>query len=253
MIASISMLLLVLIVVAVMMELSPPVWSRLRPNPYKASDFGYQDGYLTCLSGESLLGIDVSHHQGDIDWQKVADSPVKFAMIRLGNRTAGDGALMEDRYGKINLSQARQAGLSVGVYFYSQAVSVAEAREEAQYLLRLLDGAKLDMPVVFDWEIFSATGRTANVDGDTVTACAVAFCEMVQNAGYQPMVYYNKDIADRLLDLELMQKQGCRFWYARYNDSKPANHWVDMWQYTDSGRVPGIEVNVDLNLYFPSK
>lgn len=248
-------LLLVLFGVAVLESRLSPSYEHdgLRSNPYDEADFGYENGYLTCLTGESWLGIDVSHHQGVIDWQQVARSGVTFAMIRMGNRTVADGILKEDRYGRENLAGAKKAGLNVGVYFYSQAISVEEAKEEAAYLLQLLDGAALEMPVVFDWEIFSQEGRTANVDGETLNACAIAFCETIRLAGYEPMVYFNRDIAKRLLDLEQMQAQGYGFWLAMYSDQMTWPYWMDLWQYTDSGRVPGIETNVDLNLYLVSK
>ena len=247
-----TLLLLILLVLALIPQ-QPSDTGGLRPNPYGAADFGYENGYLTCLTGESWLGIDVSHHQGEIDWQQVAGAGVKFAMIRLGNRTVKDGLLKEHRYGRANLVQAQNAGLKVGVYFYSQAVSVEEAQEEARYLLELLDGAALQMPVVFDWEVYSDTGRTANVDGETLNACAVAFCEIIRDAGYAPMVYFNKDISRRLLDLEQMQRMGYRFWFAHYTDQMTFPHWVDMWQYTESGQVPGIDTPVDLNLYLLSE
>lgn len=248
-------LLLVLFGVAVLEACLSPghAYDGLRPNPYDETDFGYENGYLTCLAGESWLGIDVSHHQGVIDWPQVAQSGVKFAMIRLGNRTVADGILKEDRYGRENLAGARNAGLKVGVYFYSQAISVEEAKEEAAFLLQLLDGAQLQMPVVFDWEIYSKEGRTANVDSETLNACAIAFCEIVRAAGYQPMVYFNQDIAKRLLDLEQMQQQGYGFWLAMYSDQMKWPYWTDLWQYTEAGRVPGIETNVDLNLYLVPK
>ena len=115
---------------------SHDIGPTVAPNPYGPGDFAYQDGYLTCVSGESLLGVDVSEHQGQIDWQKVAESGVKFAMIRIGYRAWGSqGELHADAYGAENLKGAMEAGLQVGVYFFSQAISVEEAREEAQYVL----------------------------------------------------------------------------------------------------------------------
>ncbi len=221
----------------------------LVPNPYDSGDFGYQSGYLYCRTGESELGVDVSSHQGTIDWPTVAGAGIRFAMVRLGYRGWGNGQLQADEMAAANLQGAAQAGLKVGAYFYSQAISVEEAQEEARYVLELLDGAKLSMPVVFDWEIFNENGRTAYVDSQTVNACAVAFCEIIEAAGYEPMIYFNLDVGSRLLDLTLMQQQGYGFWLALYSDMTYP-HRVDMWQFSQSGRVKGIDGLVDMNLYF---
>ncbi len=222
----------------------------LIPNPYTTADFAWRDGYLTCISGQSQLGIDVSSHQGEIDWPVVAQAGISFAMIRAGYRGWGqEGILMADTMFETNLQGALQAGLQVGVYFYSQAISVEEAREEAQFLLTILDGAVLSMPVVFDWEIFSESGRTALVDRTTLNACARTFCREIADAGYTPMLYFNTDVGSRLLDLPVLQEEGYPFWLALYGEMTYA-HRIDMWQYSQSGRVKGIEGSVDLNLYF---
>ena len=222
----------------------------LLPNPYSAGDFRYQGGYLTCTAGESMLGIDVSSHQGSIDWVRVGKTSVEFAMVRLGYRGYGDGTLCEDSNWKTNLQGARDNGLKVGVYIFSQAITVKEAQEEAQMVLSLLDGMPLDMPVVFDWETVSDSARTANMTADKLLECALAFCREIEQAGYQPMVYFNIDLAVRLLDLLPLQQAGYKLWLAVYTDQMTYPHRVDMWQYTDGGRVSGIEGNVDLNLYF---
>ncbi len=219
-------------------------------NPYGAGDFAYRDGFLTCLAGESVLGIDVSSHQKTIDWAAVAADGIEFAMVRVGYRGWGNGEILADALGQTNLQGAAEAGLKTGVYFYSQAISVEEAREEADFVLAQLGGRKLDMPVVFDWEIFSESGRTANVDSQTLQDCILAFCDKIQAAGYQPMIYFNLDISNRLLDLVDLQQRGYPFWLAMYTDMMTYPHRVDMWQYSESGTVKGIEKLVDLNLYF---
>lgn len=225
--------------------------STLIPNPFRASDFSYdENGFLTCSAGKYIHGIDVSVHQGRIRWQEVAQADIRFAMIRLGHRSVGQGIVRADKRWEENYAGARAAGLQVGAYFYSQAVSVEEAVQEAQFVLQVLDGRALDLPVVFDWEIYSETGRTAQVDAATVTACARAFCQIIEQGGYQPMVYFNNDIGIRLLDLEQMQAAGYPFWYARYYHDMQWPYRVDMWQYCESGTVPGIDEPVDLDLLF---
>ena len=225
----------------------------LRPNPFSQDDFTYENGYMTCLAAETWLGVDVSHHQGKIRWDEVADSGVRFAMIRLGHRAVSDGVVRLDTYWQENITGAREAGLLVGVYFYSQAISVEEALEEAAFVLDILNGMPLDFPVVFDWEIFSDNGRNANVSPETVNACALAFCQVVEEAGYQPMVYFNLDLANRFWDLEMLQQQEYPVWLALYRNQMNWKYVPDIWQYTQSGSLPGIDTPVDLNLYFLSE
>lgn len=231
----------------------PPA-PTIAPSPFTGEEFTYdENGYMTCLTAESWLGIDVSEHQGKIDWGKVAQSDVKFAMVRLGYRGWGtEGVIREDARGLENLSGAADAGLKVGVYFFSQAISVKEAVEEARFLLQLLDGRELDMPVVFDWEtVSSEEARTANMDNGVLNACALAFCREMEAAGYDAVVYFNLDLAKNRYDLLGIQQAGHGFWLALYSDSLRYAYEVRMWQYTSDGSVPGIKGRVDLNLYFP--
>lgn len=216
-------------------------------NPYGPVDFGLEGDFITCLAGESAPGVDVSEWQGEIDWQQVADAGVKFAMIRIGWRGSEEGLMFEDERFRAYYDGAKNAGLQVGGYFFSQAVSVDEAKEEAAFALELLDGRALDLPLVFDWEQLESGDRTNEMDARTLTDCAVAFCEAVEQAGYKAMVYFNPDLSSRLLYLGELTDY--RFWLAMYSDSMNYAYKVDMWQYTDCGTVPGINGNVDLNVY----
>jgi GH25 family lysozyme M1 (1,4-beta-N-acetylmuramidase) len=138
----------------------------------------------------------------------------------------------------------------VGVYYFSQAVNMEEAREEAQYVLDALGGTRLEYPIVFDWERITNgdAARTDGLSGKAVTLCAKAFCDTVAAAGYTPAVYFNQTLG--YLSLELEELDEYAFWLASYN-SKPGFHYhFDLWQYTSKGRVPGIQGDVDLNLSF---
>ncbi len=193
------------------------------------------------------FGVDVSSHNGEIDWRAAAGDGVTFAMLRAGGRYYGSGKLFEDTRFRENLAGARAAGVETGVYFFSQAVTVEEAVEEADFLLKLLDGRRLDGPVVFDWEnIDYDTARTDGVSPSTVSAMAGAFCETVAAAGYTPMIYFNLQIGYLLYDLEGVAEYP--FWLAQYGASPGFYYDFEMWQYTSSGRVAGIEGPVDLNL-----
>ena len=220
-------------------------------NPIGLGDFAMENGYLTCITAESVLGIDVSVWQGDINWQKVKQAGVEFAMIRVAARDVEKGDLFEDRCAQANYAGASAAGIKVGAYIFSQAITVAEAVEEANYLVELIQDWNVEMPVVFDWEYYSDTARTAKVDARTLTDCSKAFCDAVKAAGYEPMIYFNiSHSQDRIYIRELTDY---KFWLARYDTVLNYPYKIDMWQYTDSGSVPGINGNVDINLYFPWK
>ena len=223
----------------------PRPYPTLKPNPYTPEDFYYDEGYLVCAAADTVMGIDVSRYQGQIDWETVAQAGVEFAMVRLGNRGIADGQLYEDAYAKQNLQGAKAAGLKVGAYFYSQALTVEEALEEAALALEILDGFALDMPLVFDWEQES---RTEKMDNRTLTDCTLAFCQAVEAAGYEPMVYFNSYQAQELLILQ--ELQDFAWWLAMYDVTAEFPYKVDMWQYTCTGTIPGIEGNVDINLLF---
>ena len=230
----------------------PP--ATLAPNPYGPGDFALdENGYLSCLAGEAWLGVDVSEHQGSIRWEKVASTDVRFAMVRLAYRGWGsEGRIRADSRGIENLNGAKDAGLQVGVYFFSQAITVEEAREEARFLLTLLDGRELDLPVVYDWEtVSSEQARTKDMTAATLNACALAFCEEIRAAGYEAMVYFNQDLARRMFDLKALQREELDFWLAMYSENMTWAYRVRMWQYTNTASVDGIKGNVDMNLYFP--
>ena len=230
-------------------EFSTEPEETLPPNLYSAGDFTRDDrGWLTCTAGEAVTGIDVSDHQGPIDWQAVADAGVEFAFIRLGYRGNTQGIIYTDERAEENLAGAKAAGLKIGAYFYSQAVDTAEAEQEAAFCLAFLGAQELDLPLVYDWEYVSPDARTGAMDRDTLTACAQVFCRAVEAEGYEAMVYANPDIAANFLNVE--ELGAYKFWLAQYADTMTYPYRPDFWQYTDKGTVPGIEGNVDMDLMF---
>ena len=222
--------------------------SGLRENQLAPEDFVYEGDYLTCLSTQTMLGIDVSVWQEDIDWVQVKEAGIQFAMIRLGYRSMAEGLLNEDSCAKANYAGATAAGIQVGGYFFSQAVTVEEAVQEARFVLEMIRDWELQMPIVYDWEHTGQDTRTANVDARTLTDCAKAFCKTVEQAGYEAMVYFNSYQAENSLYLEELAEYP--FWLAQYDQPLDFAHRVDIWQYTDQGSVPGIQGDVDVNLYF---
>ena len=219
-------------------------------NPFGPNDFQFSGDYLTCLTAPSVLGIDVSSYQGIIDWQAVKGAGVEFAIIRVGGRGYGEkGVLYDDDYAQDNYRNAKAAGLSIGAYFFSQATTIEEAQEEARYILEKTADWELDMPIVYDWEYISEDARTANVDPETLTACCRAFCETILAAEKEAMIYFNPRQSEKRFYVD--QLQDFPFWLAMYSDRMTYPHRVDMWQYTNVGKVPGIQGDVDINLFFP--
>ena len=219
---------------------------NLPENPYSEEDFDYVDRYLTCTAGPCLLGVDVSSWQYDITWPLVKASGIDFAIIRLAWRGSTEGGIDEDSYARINYQGAKDAGLKVGGYFFSQAITPEEAVEEAQFILEMAEEMEFDMPIIYDWE--QSGGRTANMDPRTLTDCAKAFCQTIEEGGLEAMVYFNVQYA--CYEMYLEELTDYQFWLAMYNSRMDFPYRIDMWQHTDHGSVPGIEGAVDLNIYF---
>ena len=219
-------------------------------NPYNRYDFQYnRNNYLLLQNVDSSPGVDVSAHQGPIDWQAVKNSGIEFAIIRLGYRGYGSGKLVEDEYAKKNLKEAKEAGLRIGAYFFSQALNIKETDEEIQFMLNMLAGVDLDMPIVLDWEIPAEDARTKNMDARTLTDIRLHFCGQMKKMGFQPMVYFNWHQSENLYYLSELEDYP--FWLALYQDRMTYPWKVEMWQWTSSGKVPGIQGNVDINVFMP--
>ena len=156
---------------------------------------------------------------------------------------------MEDEYAKANLEGAKKAGLQVGAYFFSQALTTEEVDQEIEFMLNTLGDFHLDMPIVFDWEIPVPEARTANMDARTLTDLQKHFASTMAEKGHDIMIYFNWNISRNLLYLSELEDYP--FWLALYQDRMTYPFRVEMWQYTDRGQVPGIQGNVDVNVYMP--
>lgn len=219
-------------------------WSCLT-NKKKKDIIHYQDKNYTIRRG-----IDVSHHNGTINWKQVKKAGISFAFIRIGYRGySGKGSLQVDRQFRNNLKNARKAGIDVGIYFFSQAVNQKEAIEEAEFVLKTLNGKKLDLPIVYDPErILYAKARTDGVSGKQFTKNTLAFCNTIQKAGYNLMVYSNMYWEAFLFDMKKLEKYP--IWYADYKKKPQTPYYFSFWQYTSSGKVNGISGRVDMNIQF---
>ena len=198
----------------------------------------------------SHKGIDVSKFQGTIDWNKVKNDGVEYAIIRVGNRSYGTGIINDDPTFEDNIKGATAAGIDVGVYFFSQAITTAEAVEEANYVLDKIKDYDVTCPVVFDVEeIANDSYRQQDLTSKELTDISIAFCEKVKSAGYTPMIYSN--LKGFVGNLELARLNAYEKWYAAYDSSSLYFPYeLSMWQYSDSGSVDGITGKVDMNISF---
>ena len=221
-------------------------------NDIKKEEIESEDGKVV-YTGEdydTMLGVDVSEHQWEIDWQQVADYGVQFAIIRSGYRGYTQGGLFEDPWFRRNVEGARRAGLEVGVYFYSQAVNVAEAIEEAKFVLDQIEDYDITLPIMYDWEEFedSPDSRTKGLDRSIVGDCGVAFCETIRAAGHDAGIYFNRK--DGYYSFDLSRLKDFKFWVAVPGEYPDFYYAGNIWQYDQAGAVPGIEGEVDMNLMF---
>lgn len=221
-------------------------------NSYDFAFLTEENGYKAYKDNAGITairGVDVSKFQGSVDWQAVKNSGMEFAILRIGLRGYGSGELVMDERFYENLRNAQAAGLKTGVYFFSAAINTEEAVEEAEYVLKALEGYELSMPIVFDTEpIYYDDARTDDLTPEELTDITIAFCERIKQAGYTPMIYANAKRLTTVLKLEKLTDY--EVWYADYQDKPIYPYKYRMWQYTEKGSVSGIEGNVDINLYF---
>ena len=211
-------------------------------------------------------GIDVSYHNGNLDWSVIKNAGVEFAILRAAYRGYGDeGTLLKDSKFAEYIRGAQAYGIPVGAYIYSQAITTKEAVQEANYILNIVKNYSLDLPIVFDYEFSpSSKGRTnlAWAEGELnktkMTNITLAFCNTIKSAGYDVMVYANKTFLTKNIDHEVIENAGYDVWLAHYvnqneNNYQGTNYTGDfkIWQYTSTGRIPGIADKVfDCNFMY---
>lgn len=191
---------------------------------------------------EKKIGIDVSYHQKSIDWKKVKNAGIEFAILRIGYGMYDN---QKDTKFETNYTNARANNIPVGVYTYSYAKSVAEAEREADCVIKWLNSRHLDLPVYFDLEDKSQ----ANLSKDTLNEMCKAFCNKIEKSGYWAGIYTNKDWAVNKIDGAELGKR-YTYWIAQYNKECTYIGPYAMWQYSSSGSVDGINGNVDMNILY---
>lgn len=230
-----------------------PVDESIEENTYDYSRLEKEDEFFVYKDGEgeviSKKGIDVSKFQGEIDWKLVKEDGVEFAILRAGYRGYGNGKLVLDEMFMENLEGTKAQNIDIGVYFYSQATSKEEAVEEAEMVIEALRGYDVTYPVVLDTELPSGDGaRTDGLTNEERTEYILAFCEIIEEAGYIPMVYSNVNWFILKTDYKALSKYD--IWLANYDSQPYFPYDFQMWQYSEKGQVNGIEGDVDLNICF---
>lgn len=227
---------------------------NVEPMQYDLGSFFKEDGLMTYDDDEYTyrLGVDVSKYQKKVKWSKVEKAGFEFAMIRLGYRGYTEGDIFLDEYYEENIQNANRSGLDVGVYFFSQALTEDEAIEEAQFVLEHIKGYEIGMPIVYDPEIvYNDNSRTKGVSKEQFTKNTLAFCNVIKEAGYETMVYANIRWEDEQLNMS--ELEGIDIWYADYVGLPQTPYHFEMWQYTEKGRVDGIDGGTDINIQMIKK
>ena len=239
-----------------------PVYADREKLQVKSSDFRW-DGDRIVYTGKAFdtrFGIDVSAYQNratpqeTIDWKAVKADGVDFVMVRIGLRGTSTGYIYEDAYYEQNIRGAMEAGIETGVYFFAQAISVEEAIEEAEYVLSKLEDLEINGPVAYDWEMHDSSYRVYGTPKETATACAVAFCQRVEQAGYRPMVYGSQYVSYIKYDQGALAPY--MSWYPEYKSVKSESlgpslyYQMDYWQFSSSCSINGIGGKVDANIQF---
>jgi GH25 family lysozyme M1 (1,4-beta-N-acetylmuramidase) len=229
-----------------------PILDSIDHHGFAEEDFeDGEDGFLEYVGSDTSIkvkkGVDVSRFQGKIDWKKVADAGIDFAFIRVGLRGTTEGKILVDDYFEDNMKGATDNGIDVGVYFYSQAVDKDEALEEVQLVLDMIEPYNVKYPVVIDIESAdSDTARTVNLTSDQYEEVVHVFCDTVRSAGYKPMIYGNVKSYTLLMDAQDVDDYD--IWIAYYGTPLYYPYHFDVWQFTSSGSVNGIDGNVDLDI-----
>ena len=229
-----------------------PISENLKKHSYIYDNFIQDENQIVTYFDEdgsqaSIKGIDVSKYQGSINWSKVAQDGVEYAFIRVGFRGATEGQLVEDETFETNMAGATKNGIHVGAYFFTQALTEAEAVEEAEYVLDALRPYDITYPVVIDVEdVGTKNPRTKDMTKEDWTKITIAFCERIKEAGYTPMIYGNLKTFMLMLDLE--QLEDYEKWYANFAVPFYFPYDFSIWQYTSTGKVNGIKGEVDINV-----
>lgn len=236
--------------ISVLIKTEDEINAALEDTSVNDADEDADDTEMTSIrkDGNAKFGIDVSKWNGEIDWDKVKQAGVEYAIIRVGYRGSSTGALVEDPYFEKNIRGAIASDIPVGVYFFTQAVNEVEAVEEASMVLKLCSDYNLTYPIFIDSEGAGGNGRADKLGQAERTLVCKAFCSTIKNAGYKAGVYASRNwFNNNLLSDQLEQDV---IWLAEYRETPLYQGYYQMWQYSSNGSIDGIEGRVDINLSY---
>ena len=229
------------------------IFGQIPINSFKTENFYIDDGFMAYHDDEgnkiSHLGIDLSYHQENVNWDELKESGIEFVMLRCGYRGYSEGGLVKDEKFDEYARACNERDIPLGVYFFTQAVSVEEAEREADFTLDLIRGYKISYPVAIDTEYVSDSQARTNVeeiDEDLRSRMCIAFCERIREAGYYPMIYASENWIRRELDYGALQEYD--FWAPQYLDENDFMYDFTIWQYTERGFIKGVDEQVDLDI-----
>lgn len=226
---------------------------KIAMNSYNTENFRIDEGFMAYFDEEgnkiSHLGCDLSYHNKSVNWDELAAAGCEFVMLRCGYRGYTAGGLLEDEKFDEYARKAREAGIEVGVYFFTQAVNEEEAVEEANYVLEIIEDHDITYPVAFDTEYINDPEARTNkeeISDELRSRICIAFCERIREFGYYPIIYASENWMRRNMDLKMLKDY--EFWAPQYLEENDFLFDFSMWQYTESGSIPGIKGEVDLDI-----
>lgn len=229
------------------------ILGQIPVNSYKTENFYIDDGFMAYHDDEgnkiSHLGVDLSYHQENVNWDELSESGIEFVMLRCGYRGYSEGGLVKDEKFDEYARACNERDIPLGVYFFTQAVSVEEAEREAEFTLELIKDYKISYPVAIDTEYVSDSEARTNleeIDEDLRSRMCIAFCEKIKEAGYYPMIYASENWIRRELDFEALQEYD--FWAPQYLEENDFMYDFTIWQYTERGFIKGVDEQVDLDI-----
>lgn len=229
------------------------ILGQIAKNGYITENFEIENGFMTYKdeTGNKIshLGLDLSYHDKSVDWDQLAASGVEFVMLRCGYRGYTEGGLIKDEKFDEYAAEANRVGINLGVYFFTQSVTVEEAEKEAEFVLDLIKDYDISYPVALDTEMIEdpeARTNTTEISKDLRSEMAIAFCEKIKEEGYYPVIYASENWMRRNMNLEMVNVYD--FWAAQYQPQNDFLYDFTIWQYTDSGAIPGVSGNVDLDI-----
>ena len=226
---------------------------NLSLNAYNPDNFRIENGFMAYFDDDgnkiSHLGCDLSYHNPNVNFDELKASGCEFVMLRCGFRGYSEGGIMKDEKFDEYASEAQRVGLAIGVYFFTQALTPEEAVEEAEYTLKLIEDYDISYPVAFDTEYIDdekARTNVTEISDELRSDICEAFCERIREEGYYPMIYASENWMRRNMELESLHQYD--FWAPQYLEENDFLYDFTIWQYTDTGSIPGVRGDVDLDI-----